>query len=75
MEIGLTEDLQIDTTRNYPALTNSCNLLLTTAHESSMSSLAVVWQRIPTMPSASVLTSLPFGDCLTSSPQLQTHNS
>jgi hypothetical protein len=33
--MGFSEHLQIVTTRNYSALTNSCTLLLTTAHTKS----------------------------------------
>jgi hypothetical protein len=64
--IGFIEDLQIVTTSNCKALTNS---LLTTTYANSsqiaMSSPVIVWQRIPTMSPATVLTILPAGDCLT----------
>jgi hypothetical protein len=74
MVVGFIRLLKLVTTDSYSAIANSQTLLLTTAYiKSSMSSLVVAWQRIPTLSSASVLTSLSAGYQLTTDPQLTTH--
>jgi hypothetical protein len=76
--IGFIELLQIVTTRNYSAICNSQTLKFTTAltttrnsSEFAVSSPVVAWWRKWTMSSASVLTSLPASDYLTSHSLLQ----
>jgi hypothetical protein len=68
--IGFIELLHNVTTSNYSA--NACSHILhfTTARVKSSQS-AVAWWRIPTMSSASTLTSLPTGDCLITNSLLQ----
>jgi hypothetical protein len=60
--IGFIGLLKLVTTNSYSSIANSHGLLLTMAHtKSSMSSLGVAWQWIPTMSSVSMLMSLPAG--------------
>jgi hypothetical protein len=63
------------TTCNYNILSNSRTLFLTTAHTKTyqfvMSSPVFAWWRVPTMSSASMLTFLPAGDCLTTNSLFQ----
>jgi hypothetical protein len=59
---------------NLKLLANWHTLQFTIAHiKSSMSSLGVAWQRISTMPLATVLTSLPADYHLTAGPKVATH--
>jgi hypothetical protein len=67
--IGFIEHLQIVTTHNYSAITNSHNLQFTTARTKSsqyaVASPVVAWWRIPTVSSASVLMFLLVGNSFT----------
>jgi hypothetical protein len=73
---GFIRLLKLATTENYSAIANSHTLQLTIAcTKSSISSLDVAWKRTSTVPSASLLTSLPGGYHLTIAAQLATHSS
>jgi hypothetical protein len=67
------------TESNYSALASSHTLQFTTARtkfsHSAVSSPIVAWWRIPTVSSASLLTFLPAGDCLTTHSLLLLTNS
>jgi hypothetical protein len=74
MVIGFITLLKIVATNNYSAIANWHTLQFTIAcTKSCKTSLGVAWQRIPTMSSASLLTSLPAGCHLTTGPQLAAH--
>jgi hypothetical protein len=65
---GFIEHLQIVTINNYSANVNH-TLCSTVSSQSAMCSLVVAWWRIRTMCSASPLTFLLAGDCLTANSQ------
>jgi hypothetical protein len=75
--IGFIGHLQNVTTNNYDSLTelHTPKITATTVHIKSsqftMSSPLVAWWRILTVPSASVLTFLPAGDCFTTNSLFQ----
>jgi hypothetical protein len=75
--MGFIEHLQNVTTDNCDSLTElrAPKITVIAAHIKSsqfaMSTPVIAWRQIPTMSSASVLTFLPAGDCLTTNSLLQ----